>query len=123
MSETDLRSAIRAAIGAHGTWKLRLKTAITSGRGDITPDIAACDNRCDFGRWLYSPDVDANVRTGLPYKEVRRLHADFHTCAGEVLRQATTGNAAKASSLLDGDFADKSDKLKTSLSKWMTDLR
>ena len=123
MENTDLLTTIQTALGSHGEWKTRLMSSIATGKADIPPTIASCDDRCDFGRWLYSPDVGPNIRTSVSYQVIRRLHADFHKSAGQVIRCAIDGNREKASSIMETDFAEKAQKLDRGLNKWMTDLK
>lgn len=52
MTQDAMPHMIKTAIGAHGTWKLRLKTAITFGKTDMDTDKVYRDNCCGFGRWL-----------------------------------------------------------------------
>lgn len=118
MSQADLSTQINAAIGAHGAWKVRLKAAINTGTCDITPAVASCDDKCAFGGWLYGSGVSPATRSGVPYQVIRRLHAEFHQCAGQVLTHVTTGNKAGAQQLMDGEFTERSDKLVRALHKW-----
>lgn len=122
-SGSALIPQIDAAIGAHGSWKLRLRTAIRTGHADVAPHDACRDDRCAFGQWLYSPAIDARVRSGVPYQVVRRLHAEFHQAAGQVLRDALRGQAQQAERGLEGAFAERSDKLVRALTKWKGELR
>ena len=46
-------SEINNAIGAHGVWKLKLRTAIATGASDIEPKTVRCDDKCALGQWLY----------------------------------------------------------------------
>lgn len=117
-----MREAIRDALGAHGAWKLRLKTAVMTGRGDITAAHAACDDRCAFGRWLYGPDLGEGMKTSKPYQVVRRLHAEFHQSAGAVLAAAERGDSTRAEELLGEDFDRRSEVLKRALMKWLGEL-
>lgn len=117
-----MREAIRDAMGAHGAWKLRLKTAVVTGRGDITAEQARCDDRCAFGRWLHGPGLDAGLKRSTPYQVVRRLHAEFHDCAGAVLGAAEQGDSATAEAILAGDFEARSEALKRALTKWLGEL-
>ncbi|CRL15230.1 CZB domain-containing protein [Phaeobacter italicus] len=114
---------IQKAIRAHGMWKLRLKTAISSGSSDATPEVVGCDHLCEFGKWLYDDTMPTEILNGKPYQVVKRLHAEFHQTAGEVLKNALDGNASKSKELLDGGFAEKSDKLVRALTLWKTELR
>jgi hypothetical protein len=119
---SGISTQVSNAIGAHGAWKLRLKTAITTGRSDITPEKAACDNECAFGKWLYGDELDAGTKAGLPFQVVKRLHGEFHHSAGSVLALALGGRTADAQALLNGDYTERSDKLVRALSKWKREL-
>jgi len=122
MSNEKLINQINNAIGAHGSWKLKLRTAVKKGHSEHSVEDVRCDDKCAFGEWLYGPDIDASTRRGAPYKVVKRLHAEFHACAADVLEKATTGNAPGAIELLDGDFTFRSEKLVRGLSKWKGEI-
>lgn len=114
---------IQNAIRAHGAWKLRLKTAIKSGTSDATPETVGCDNLCEFGKWLHDDTMPAAMQAGMPYKVIKRLHAEFHETAATVLKHALNGETAKSQELLDGAFSEQSNKLVRALSKWKNELR
>lgn len=103
-------------------WKLRLRTAITTGRADISASDACRDDKCAFGNWLHGADIDAQTKAGVPYQVIKRLHAEFHTCAGSVLSNLERGNAAAAVALLDGEYLERTDKLVRALTKWKREL-
>lgn len=113
---------INKAIGAHGAWKLKLKTAITHSTSDATPENMKLDDHCEFGKWLYGPLVDGDIKSGMPYKVVRRLHAEFHKSAGAVLELAVNGQSDKAEMLFDGEFSERSHILIVALNKWKNEL-
>ncbi|MBK8085729.1 MAG: CZB domain-containing protein [Devosia sp.] len=123
MTQSDLEDAIRRAIGAHGAWKLKLKTAVTTGRSDATPQTVRKDDQCEFGRWLHGQGIDAQTRAGMPYKVVRRLHAEFHDCAGRVLQYGLDGKRVEANQLLEGEFAQRSETLVLALTKWRGEVQ
>src|SRR4030067_1327121 len=78
---------ITKAIGAHGVWKMRLRTAIDSGKADANAADVAKDNACPFGQWLYGA-VPQAARTGADHAAGRKLDADFHQCAPKVIERA-----------------------------------
>jgi len=123
MCSQDVSDQVRAAIGAHGAWKLRLKTAIATGNFPGDPAKVRCDDQCDFGRWLYGSNLDESTRAGKPYQVVRRLHAEFHDCAGRVLALAVSGRSAEASALFDGEYDERSSTLVRALNKWRGELQ
>jgi len=118
----DMIKEINDAIGAHGAWKLKLRTAIMMGRSDTEPATVRCDDRCALGRWLYGASLDAQTRAGKPYQVVRRLHAEFHQSAATVLEDALAGRKDQAGQRLEGEFKERSDKLVRALTKWKGEL-
>lgn len=122
MSNDRVVKEINDAIGAHGSWKLRLRTAINTGRSDVTPEVAGCDDKCAFGAWLYGSTIDAATRAELPYQVIRRLHADFHRSAASVLALAVGGQKERAVELLEGDYTERSEKLARALGKWKREM-
>lgn len=122
MRQATMVNQINDAIGAHGMWKLQLRTAISTGRSHISARDACRDDQCAFGKWLHGADIDATTKAGMPYQVVRRLHAEFHTCAGNVLNQMERGNAPGAIALLDGEYTQRTDKLVRALTKWKREL-
>ena len=122
MSGNAMIARINDAIGAHGMWKMRLRTAIRTGHGDVNSIVAGCDNECAFGKWLYGPEIDSGTRNGVPYQVIRRLHADFHRSAGQVLRHVEKHESDAAEGLMAGEFTDRSEKLVRALTKWKGEL-
>lgn len=114
---------INDAIGAHGMWKLKLRTAISVGHSDVEPATARCNDRCAFGRWLQGSTIDRQTRAGKPYQVIHRLHTEFHHTAATVLEDALAGRKAKATELLDGEFRERSEKLVRALNKWKGELQ
>ena len=109
---------IGKAIGAHGVWKMRLKTAIDTGKADAQATDVAKDNACAFGQWLYGPSIPAAVRASLDYQSVRKLHADFHKCASKVIECVGHGDKSKANALLEGEYHKVSSELSSAMMKW-----
>lgn len=113
---------IKAGIGAHGTWKMKLKTAITTGKSDLDPKVVRCDDKCTLGKWLHGSSIDPATRMGMPYKVNKRVHAEFHECAARVVELIQQGDSRRASELLEGEFTEKSEKVVRALNKWRGEL-
>ena len=109
---------ITKAIGAHGMWKNRLRSAIDNGKADSNPVDVAKDNGCPFGQWLYGSTIPATARASEGYTAVRKLHADFHKCAAKVLECVSSGQKAQADALMAGEYAKISGDLTTAMMKW-----
>jgi CHASE3 domain sensor protein len=113
---------ITKAIGAHGTWKNRLKRAIDTGTSDIAPEKVSADDQCEFGKWLHSlPETD---RQSDEYQQAKALHACFHQEAGEVLRLALGGEKQRAMQCLavGGPFGTASEQLTAQMMAWKARL-
>ncbi|MBT2131450.1 CZB domain-containing protein [Aliiroseovarius lamellibrachiae] len=122
MHNSSLRNSIRAAIITHQAWKDRLQMAIETGQMADTVSDMSSDNKCPFGNWLYSPKIPADIKAGKPYQVIRRLHAEFHTCVGDIAKLAMSGDQATAQQMMITDFANQSDKLQRALKKWDQEL-
>jgi methyl-accepting chemotaxis protein len=116
---------ITRAIGAHGLWKGRLAAAIAGGEQGLDPATLARDDACDFGRFLAGPAIPAAEKAGGHYQRVRTLHAAFHRCACDVLRDARAGRRAEAEAALrpGGAFASASADLTQAMMAWQQALR
>jgi hypothetical protein len=111
----SLKDAISKGIGAHGMWKQRLVSAISTGQSEWTPAIVCQDNQCEFGKWLYS--CSAQEKASPHFNEVKKLHAQFHSEAAEVLKMALAGQKSEATQAIDN--GSKYHTISTSLTKEM----
>ena len=110
--------SIGNAIGAHAQWKLRLKTAIDTGKSEWTVERVSPDNLCDFGKWLYSlPESDRKKEN---WQKIRALHAEFHREAAKVLNLALRGAQAEARELMafGSAYAKVSSRLTWEMMEW-----
>jgi len=112
---------ITKAIAAHSKWKQRLSDAIHSSQSDTTPENVEPDNRCDFGKWLYS--LSPAEKKSQHYDDIRTLHAEFHKEAAKVLRLALAGQKAEAENAmaLSSPFYNVSADLTAALKSWERD--
>jgi hypothetical protein len=114
---SNILEQIDKAIGAHGAWKVKLRQNI-DGTLSLVPAEVSVDNRCEFGKWLYSL---TGAQTSDPhYKEVLALHKDFHKTAGKVVTKVMKGDkvGAEASIGLNGTYASASSKLTAKMMEW-----
>ncbi|KPP86233.1 MAG: Methyl-accepting chemotaxis protein I (serine chemoreceptor protein) [Rhodobacteraceae bacterium HLUCCO07] len=116
------KQEITDAIGAHGTWKMRLQTAAQTGRLQGRAVDLARDDLCRFGQWLGGlPPEMAGTDTA---REVKRLHREFHNLAGGVARQVEAGDTAGARATLEtGQLGECSTQLARALTSWKMALR
>jgi methyl-accepting chemotaxis protein len=70
------------AAAKHAEWKVKLRTAISSGDNLDVRSIGA-DNCCDLGRWL-SADAKRLLGSSPALDDCARKHTAFHREAGRV---------------------------------------
>ena len=118
------KAELDKAIAAHGMWKTRLKDAIEKGKIDKPAEMIRVDNRCTFGKWLYSPALNSVDKTSEHYKTVKDLHAEFHKTAARVVELALEGKRHEAEKMigLDGEYAGVSSKLTSAMVGWKRSL-
>jgi methyl-accepting chemotaxis protein len=116
-----LSEEIQAAIGAHGAWKLRLRTAVDTGTSTFTVSAVGVDNQCDFGKFLHTK-VDPATKNSAQWRKCRDLHAQFHKAAAGVLQLALAGKKEVAKEALgaQGEFTTVSRALSAAMLEWKT---
>ena len=119
----SVKEELDMAIGAHGAWKQKLRTAIDAGECESTPEKVKKDNNCAFGKWLHER-IDPSVKSSSYYKEAVVLHADFHKEAVSILGMALNGKKEEASNKLNigSDFSKASANLTKKLNEWKKTL-
>jgi methyl-accepting chemotaxis protein len=92
------------AIAAHIKWKVRLNQFIDgTGTEQLDSGTVCKDNLCTLGKWIYGEGVE---HKDLPhYADLVTKHANFHTCAGEVVRKVDAHDKAGALAILNGEFS------------------
>lgn len=123
MTHQDLASSLHDAIGQHGAWKLRLKTAMLTRRAQVTAAEASRCDCCAFGQWLDDPKRGGAYAVGVPHRVVSRIHAEFHQLAGEVVAAIERGDMAQAQSVFEAQFLPKSEHLVRNISKWLREAQ
>lgn len=115
-----MKEEISAAIGAHGMWKSRLRTAIDTGKIDTPIATISADNQCAFGKWLHGPTIPAGVKGSEDHRKIVSLHADFHRIAAKVADLSTQGKKDEARKMMDmnGEYASASAKLTSAMMEW-----
>ncbi|MEW6558578.1 MAG: CZB domain-containing protein [Pseudomonadota bacterium] len=111
------------AVQGHLAWKKRLKGIVLEGRQDDA-DISqvASDDLCALGQWLHG---HARQRYGrLPqYARLRKIHAEFHLTAGQVLLNSRNNQRDEAEKMLRGAFSALSDQVQLELVRFYAAAR
>ncbi len=121
----SLKDEIKNAVGMHGMWKKKLKSAVDSGKIDVQISAIKTDNQCRFGKWLYGPTITEKQRNSSHYQNVRELHAVFHEKASEVAQLVLSGHKAAAMRMLEvnGEFSEASAALTAAMLAWLKEAK
>ncbi len=93
----------------HALKEKLLKEMDGTNRKNLNVTELSQDNLCAIGKWLYGEGKD--LYGHLPeYEAARKVHAELHLCAGEVLTQHRIGNEEGAQALLKTKYRTTSNK-------------
>ena len=108
----------KGAVDAHMKWKKRLLDYIDGdSTEELKVDVVCRDDRCPLGHWIYGRG-GSEFGYSETFFDMKAHHANFHRCAGEVLRAAQSGDREGALQLLHhGDYLRASERVKTLLAK------
>lgn len=108
------------SIATHMAWRKRLHALLDgTSNENIEVGTAAQDTLCVLGKWLHGPGKP--LYSHLPeYEVLRKAHAQFHLCAGEVLLEHQNGNAESAVAIIKGPFNNYSNQIQLDLVRLFT---
>lgn len=114
------KEALSDAITAHACWKVRLRNIVSSGVSDTPIAVVHSDNKCEFGRWLYGPEISGTDKQSDTYLKVKELHAAFHKEAAKVVELATSNQKHQAAQAIGmgGSYAKASTALTEAMILW-----
>ncbi|HMK29272.1 MAG TPA: CZB domain-containing protein [Terriglobales bacterium] len=113
-------NSLQKAISAHASWKIRLRTAISGEKLDVTSDAVKADDQCEFGKWLYGSELSHAEKQDDHYRTVKQLHAQFHQEASKVVGWISGGQKELAEKAMSpgGGFSKASTALTEAMVKW-----
>lgn len=95
---------LRIAITQHMQWKFRLDLLVAGySRETLDPDLVALAGSCELGGWI-AEEGERNHGSNPAFRSLKRTHAEFHRCAGEIVRLCLAGRRAEAERAFDWDF-------------------
>ena len=115
----DKAGAVKAshfddAVAAHIKWKIRLTQFIDGTSSEkLDANVVCQDNQCALGKWIYGDG--AKYQHVGHFDELKDRHAQFHRCAGDVVKRVDNRDLAGARAILGGEFTDASKKTVASI--------
>jgi len=99
------------AVAAHQRWKIQLRACIDGNCEHLlAPSTVSDDCDCVLGKWLNESCAHGICHTPT-FIELKRVHADFHRIAGQVLSAVYTGRRAEAEEIMGSAFAPASARI------------
>ena len=95
-------------IQAHMGWKQKLRDFISGSGENLDPAVVSRDDKCVLGCWIHGEGQRYARESG--FARLTKSHADFHRCAGDVVRAQLAGDEVGAKRLLLNDFSVLSDE-------------
>jgi len=118
----DRVADIDKAIGAHTRWMSQLMETVLEAHPGIELETIRAADQCEFGKWLEGTSWSAEDRISDDYQEVRRLHAEFHELAAQVVELAASGKKNEAYGMFYGEYVTLSGRLALTLRTWQDRL-
>jgi len=114
---------LKNVIDAHLAWKVKLNSTLDgTSTEEYEVHTVSQDNLCILGKWLYGPGK--KLYSKLPeYEALRKIHAEFHLCAGDILVDHKAGNAESATKKLGSEFKDLSNQIQLDLVRLFTSVK
>ncbi|MBL8401654.1 CZB domain-containing protein [Accumulibacter sp.] len=118
----DRVADIDKAIGAHTRWMSQLRETVLEAHPGIELETIRAADQCEFGKWLEGTSWSAEDRISDDYQEVRRLHAEFHELAAQVVELAASGKKNEAYGMFYCEYVTLSGRLALTLRTWQDRL-
>jgi hypothetical protein len=112
--------SLRDVLQAHKDWRAQLELDLDSERlRNLDAGSLARDDLCTLGKWLHGPGRE---RFGHhpSWAAACRVHAEFHQCAGELLRARRRNEPAEALTNLGYRLRDASSRNQLELVRLFT---
>ena len=78
------------AVKAHSAWKQKLANYIAKADGSLDANVAGRDDQCPLGQWLHG---EGRQHASPVYDDLLEAHAEFHRCAGDMVRRIDAGQS------------------------------
>lgn len=92
----------------HKQWSKRLRRVVEGRTEPQDPEVVSCDDRCTLGQWIYGEG--RRFEAASAYQALREKHAQFHRCAGDILRHVIQGEREQALHSLAEGFGPLSEQ-------------
>ncbi len=119
-----LKNLLFDAMKTHVCCKDCLRQAMETGVCNPPSTLIRSATMCDFGKWLDCSDLSIEISDSPHYQNIRKIHADFHTAAADVMELVEIGKTdrAKQMMLTGGNYTLHSNQLRTEFLNWVAKI-
>jgi hypothetical protein len=119
-----LKNLLFDAMTTHVCCKDCLRQAMETGVCNPPSAVIRSETMCEFGKWLDSSDLEIEITASPHYTNMRKIHADFHTAAADVMELVEIGETQQAQQmmLVGGDYTVHANNLRSEFLSWVAEL-
>lgn len=86
------------AIKSHMSWRNTLLNQFSNPDKELSYEFVSSDCNCAVGKWLLR--IGPRFSSNSNFQDLKRVHAQFHKCAGEIVRMAQNGDEVTSELIL-----------------------
>jgi Chemoreceptor zinc-binding domain len=119
-----LKDLLYDAMTTHVCCKACLNQAMETGVCNPPSAVIRDNQMCEFGKWLHSSELSADILSSEHYVNILKIHTDFHTAAAEVMEMVEIGETEQAKKMIldDGHYTIHANKLRNEFLSWVEEL-
>ena len=121
----EICETLEEAILSHERLKHDVRRFVEVGENALKFRKLHVDGDCSFGKWLVKRELPLKVKSSVEYKNVRRLHSEFHRVAAQAVSLASHDKMAEALQLIGvgSKFVRTSNCLRLAMICWRDKIR
>jgi len=100
LNKTEKAFDFDSAIKAHVDWKMKLTTYLENPNGSLEESKVCVDNACPLGKWIHGEGAHYRHTHLNTFDALKKSHAEFHQCAGTIIKYINSNNRTMANQLL-----------------------
>lgn len=119
-----LKNLLFDAMTIHVCCKECLRQAVETGVCNPPSALIRLATMCEFGKWLDLADLPIEISASPHYTNIRKIHADFHTAAADVMNLVEIGKVEQAKQMMSagGNYTFHSNQLRSEFLSWVAKI-